>query len=297
MVRSEAVSRFRLKFLLQEFDLRGPEVLIGRSPECHITIEDPLVSRRHARIRIDDGVATLEDLGSRNGVALNGVRLQARHRLSDGDRIRLGTQELVFYQGGRSTARKARTTGFMTVCGACQRPFPEKSGQCPHCGSAARGEDTVTGLVVEPQRSWTFQLFGEVIDRALATGRAREAERVLRRAAKEVDERLAAGERLDFQQIETITSFAISLAELLDAPEWLHWALNVHRHEQAFPSDAVLRRLEQLGAGSSSDTVALLEEFVAWVERGEATLRPAPTTEQLARLRELAARAAAPPGG
>jgi hypothetical protein len=39
------VARFRLRFLLQELDLIGPVVTLGRSSECQITLEDPLVSR------------------------------------------------------------------------------------------------------------------------------------------------------------------------------------------------------------------------------------------------------------
>ncbi len=291
MVEWGGMSRYRLKFLLQEFDLRGPEVLIGRSPECHITIEDPLVSRKHARICIADGVAIIEDMGSRNGVAINGSKIEGSHPLKDGDRVRLGTQELLFHQGGRASKREARTTGFMTVCGACQTPFPEQAPQCPHCGARVRGDDTVTGLVVEPQRSWAFQLFGEVIERALATGRAREAERVLRRAAKEVDERLASGERLGLEQVAMITGFAISLAKLLGASEWVHWALNVHRHQRTFPGDEVLECLEQIDFDVLPDADLFLEEFVVWAESEGAALGPAVDAERLARLRRLVPRA------
>ena len=66
------VARFRLRFLLQELDLVGPEIILGRSPDCQITIEDPLVSRQHARITIANGVARVMDMGSRNGVRVNG---------------------------------------------------------------------------------------------------------------------------------------------------------------------------------------------------------------------------------
>jgi pSer/pThr/pTyr-binding forkhead associated (FHA) protein len=88
------VARFRLRFLLQEFDLAGPEVVIGRSPDCHITIEDPLVSRNHAKITISGEEAHVADLGSRNGVRINGRHIQGEALLKDGDRVRLGTQEL-----------------------------------------------------------------------------------------------------------------------------------------------------------------------------------------------------------
>ena len=168
--------RYRLRFLLQEFDLRGPEVTIGRSPDCHITIEDPLVSRRHARILIDADGARVEDHESRNGVRVNGKRIRGTHDLADGDRVRIGTQELVFNVAQPDARRSVKTTGFMHVCHACSTPFPEQSPTCPHCGAPRREEDTSSGLIVEPTRSWTFQLLGEVIERALSQRRAAEAE-------------------------------------------------------------------------------------------------------------------------
>jgi pSer/pThr/pTyr-binding forkhead associated (FHA) protein len=72
-----SLARFRLRFLLQEIDLPQGDTVIGRSASCQVTIEDPLVSREHARIRISGERATIEDLGSRNGVQVGGNSLQA----------------------------------------------------------------------------------------------------------------------------------------------------------------------------------------------------------------------------
>ena len=58
------MARYRLRFLLQEFDLPRGATILGRSSDCHVTIEDPLVSRQHARIMVRGEEATLEDLGS-----------------------------------------------------------------------------------------------------------------------------------------------------------------------------------------------------------------------------------------
>ena len=85
------MARYRLRFLLQEFDLPRETTLIGRSSDCHVTIEDPLVSRQHARIVIDDDGAKCEDLGSRNGVKINGVIARGFMPLKDGDRLCIGT--------------------------------------------------------------------------------------------------------------------------------------------------------------------------------------------------------------
>ena len=52
--------------------------MIGRSAACHVSIEDPLVSRQHARVSIDGDSATIEDLGSRNGLLIGGRPIQSR---------------------------------------------------------------------------------------------------------------------------------------------------------------------------------------------------------------------------
>jgi len=59
--------------------------------EAAVQIDSPGVSRLHARVRIEKDVATLEDLGSKNGTLLNGTRVEAATALADGDEIRLGT--------------------------------------------------------------------------------------------------------------------------------------------------------------------------------------------------------------
>lgn len=68
-------------------------LIIGRSPDVEIVIADQVVSRRHARVWLEGGAVTVDDLGSRNGVLVNGK--QVRHAsLSPGDTLTVG--EVVF---------------------------------------------------------------------------------------------------------------------------------------------------------------------------------------------------------
>ena len=70
-------------------------VVIGRSKDCDIRVADPNVSRRHAEV-VQEGTAYwVQDLGSTNGLTVNGRR-QKRAKLADGDRITVGSTELVF---------------------------------------------------------------------------------------------------------------------------------------------------------------------------------------------------------
>lgn len=79
----------------RRFAVAGGAVL-GRLPECDISLDDPSVSRRHARVGRQDGVWFVEDLGSTNGTRI-GERSVTRGELTGGDELRLGNVRLVFH--------------------------------------------------------------------------------------------------------------------------------------------------------------------------------------------------------
>jgi hypothetical protein len=79
-------------------DLDDQVLVIGRSRDCDITVDDPNVSRRHAEIRHEDGAYWIVDLGSTNGITLDGERVE-RARLEPGAQILLGTAEVSFERG------------------------------------------------------------------------------------------------------------------------------------------------------------------------------------------------------
>ena len=76
--------------------LRLGENVLGREPEDGINLDSPTVSRRHARILISAGGATLEDLDSKNGTFLKGQRVAGAVPLANGNEIRVGSVVLRF---------------------------------------------------------------------------------------------------------------------------------------------------------------------------------------------------------
>ena len=73
----------------REVEVNRSPFRIGRLPDCDLSLRDSRVSRTHAQILLEDGKHFLEDLDSRHGVTVNGIRVK-RHELSAGDRIEFG---------------------------------------------------------------------------------------------------------------------------------------------------------------------------------------------------------------
>jgi signal transduction histidine kinase/pSer/pThr/pTyr-binding forkhead associated (FHA) protein len=78
----------------QVYQLEAEEVIIGRDTTCELYFEDRTLSRQHARIIINGENITIEDLGSVNGLLVNGVRLKSSDLKVD-DRLTLGNVELL----------------------------------------------------------------------------------------------------------------------------------------------------------------------------------------------------------
>jgi hypothetical protein len=70
-------------------------VVLGRSRECDIQVEDPNVSRRHAELRQEGSAYWIVDLDSTNGVEVNGRRVK-RAKLDSGDTVTVGSTEITF---------------------------------------------------------------------------------------------------------------------------------------------------------------------------------------------------------
>jgi hypothetical protein len=96
--RAQALSATRAVVSLDDrrYVLDGPRATIGRSKEAECVLHDPNVSRRHAELRRSaTGDWTIVDLGSTNGVKVNGRRV-ASTRLSPGDQVTVGSTTFSF---------------------------------------------------------------------------------------------------------------------------------------------------------------------------------------------------------
>lgn len=90
---------YRLSFVdgdtPREYTFSDGEVMIGRSPDCQVILNDFSISRNHAKIVADAQGPRVVDLKSKNGTQVNGVQI-VEAPLKDGDRILLGTLQFTF---------------------------------------------------------------------------------------------------------------------------------------------------------------------------------------------------------
>lgn len=102
--------------------------LIGRSSDSDLQIPDPEVSRLHAMVFLQGTDWWLCDLGSRNGVRVNGIRLTHARRLRDGDEVRIGKSQIRFTStatGARcETGRFEEITELSDPCAQAAAPGP-----------------------------------------------------------------------------------------------------------------------------------------------------------------------------
>lgn len=244
------LARFRLRFLLQEVDLPQGDTVIGRSTSCQVTLDDPLVSREHARIRIEGDRATISDLGSRNGVQVGGSPLIGPRVLSDGDRVRIGTQELVFsvVAGGDARARGNRQTGFMCHCADCGHPYPAELVQCPACGSGGRAEEDTLSGVSDRQKDWTLELLVDALHRAQNLDRIDDVERILSNARLGIEQRIASLELVERAWIDSIAAVAASIAIARGDAAWARWLLSIYAALGIAPPGEIAHSLMELPA-------------------------------------------------
>jgi pSer/pThr/pTyr-binding forkhead associated (FHA) protein len=189
------------------------QYVIGRSPTSDVVVDDPLVSRRHARLLANDNTVLVEDLRSDNGVFVNEERIRRSVRLEDGDRILIGHQELVFSVLPPNATQKLWSGVLPLNSGAPPPLTPLDSGT----------KDGVETLELN-----AFAYLGELFDNMLALGRPKSAERVLSAHLWDVLQAARRGERVDRALVDGASLSAMRLAAALRDAGWVHYVLELH---------------------------------------------------------------------
>lgn len=100
----------------QVITINRPKFLIGRADDCQLKPKSELISRYHCAILSEDGYVAVRDLGSRNGVFVNGNRITIEEELHNGDRLAIGPLEFdIVLTVALSTGKKPKVESIADV--------------------------------------------------------------------------------------------------------------------------------------------------------------------------------------
>lgn len=274
--------RFRLRYLHHDLELFEGQFVVGRSATCQLSLDDALVSRRHAMLVVSKDGVTVEDLESRNGVVVNGQKITSRVAVKAGDKITIGSQELVLHKGientpGRDTGDIKKTLSAMAVPSdmPSDRPMGRAGSSIPdrHKGSSAPPNDGDEPSVV--RRADQFNLLGGVAEKALALGRAEEAERLLAAPLNEAIEASRAGKKLSVELTDNAARFAAKLATATTKGIWVDYVIDLYQAQgRPCPATVVDELYTAMRKVNGAD-LSRLRGYVAFLRAKQGSLGPA----------------------
>ncbi len=221
----------RLKYKMREIRAFPGAYVIGRSRDCHVIIDDDLVSRRHASLTFEEPLRlVIRDLGSRNGVFVNGKRIANDPRgLADGDIFTVGSEEVHIFVDN------------------------SLSGFGPN--SPLESLDDASHIVLKPsvatvpERTETtndLDLIGAVADRALVAGHPRDAEKLLEMHLRAVLIDIQSHGRSTYRVRQKAFDYALRLAEATAKGEWFDYAVDLLCAEKSVCSQLQFTKLQRV---------------------------------------------------
>ena len=184
--------------------LREGTTLIGRGAECDVVLDSQLVSRKHARVIVSDGVVLVEDLGSDNGVRVEGDRIRGKILLSPCMRLTIADAVLTLTRDDAPTRDSSREDTSVDV-----RP------RAPEADLTTR-------------RTHAFQLMAGVVDKALALGRTDEAEHLMDSLLQDVLKEAQKGAEVPPDIAEGAAKGALKLAHATARAQWADYPIRLY---------------------------------------------------------------------
>jgi len=246
-IRPAPTSLVRIKYRSRTLQVQPGEYLIGRSRSCHLIIDDDLVSRKHARLSLEDSRLFLSDLSSRNGVFLNGRRIGLEPRdLVNNDIFTVGSEEL-------------------HVCVDDSEQSCEQSAVFEGLNESSHLLLKPSGLSM-PERTETtndLDLIGAVAERALQAGHPRDAEKLLEMHLRAALLDAQGAKRTTARIRQKAFDYGLLLAEATGRGEWFDYAIDLLCAERALCSHEQFAKLQKAAAQVPCIDVRRLKRYIS----------------------------------
>jgi pSer/pThr/pTyr-binding forkhead associated (FHA) protein len=266
--------------------------VIGRSEECQLALDDPLTSRKHAVLRVGVRGVTVVDLGSRNGVSVNGEKIANERRLKHGDRVTIGGQEMVLSEvtseeGVVASRTLSQTLGDISIADV-QRALaanvsdePTQSTAIPSGLDQALVREQLGAMSTnpppkresQPKIVATFKLLSGMADKALAMGRAEEADRILGPVLHEVldAQKKKAG---DANLADQAIGYAVKLAGLTQRGSWIDYVFEMHTASNRLIAGPVVDDLHGVIRRAKVVNLRIIRDYLAAMKSISASFTP-----------------------
>lgn len=242
---SSSGPRYGLVYGRRTLPLSEGEFILGRGEDCHITLDSAQVSRRHARLLVTMAGVVVEDLGSVNGVILDGQRVAKRATVAPGATLKLADELLRLVD---LTHESARTTAPLRHSDTLRVDLAETAG-----------------LENTERRQDAFAMLSTVAEKSLALGRVADAERVLSGVLGQVLADAQAKKPLPAALTEGAARQAARLAVAAGHGRWANYAISLYAAlRRPLPMDVIdslhenVRKLPQLETTRLSQYVTSL---------------------------------------
>ncbi|MBK9260871.1 MAG: FHA domain-containing protein [Polyangiaceae bacterium] len=279
----------RLRYLSHELEVPIGQFVIGRSADCQLALDDPLVSRRHALLTVRTDGVTVEDLGSRNGVRVNDSIIEGRVEVVHGDRITIGSQEMVLegvpdesiIAAPESIAfgtTRASTLTQQTAAAMMQREDlreePWSESTTPGISLSFSSSRAPFGPAQPDRRVTALSFIGSLADKALTMGRAEEAERILHRSLNELLEKARGGTLPPNEVAAKAAMYAAKLASATAKGSWIEYIFALYSCTEQLVPGSVVDELYSAVRKVKTLDMAILRNYVESLRKRSSNLGP-----------------------
>ena len=265
-----------------EWEHETGSLTIGRDSHANVVLDDPLVSRMHARLLVQsDATVLLEDLHSSNGVFVNGCKVSRPSlALYEGDRMLLGTTEIsVFSVRASATVQMERDRDTDAAPERATLPSPDATetfqGSLPHPKRRA---------LVTTERNDTVDMMGQFAEKLMESGHPLEAVRTLSDHLQNLLKGATAGLTVPEHILESATHYSLLLHRWTQRDSWIEFVLELHLASQRVPTERSLVAIEAAWQASKTIDGALVQYLVQAIGGRS----PPPNPDEQQRLRRIA---------
>jgi hypothetical protein len=223
---------------------------------CKVVLDDPLVSRTHARFIVVRSAVTVQDLGSANGVLVNGERIGANPvPLGPGDRVAIGQQTMQLMAAQVADDRRELRARAQTLTSL--RSFTDDGGSEP-----TRKGDAIDLLI-------------GVADKVLALGRGEEAERILSSYLRNFLAVSKSRTDVDVAVAAKAATYAVRIAEATGKGSWVDYAFELYGVVKRPLPGPVVDRLYDCMRRLSPVSANVFRQYLSALRSAESELGPA----------------------